>query len=264
MGRKDVSYNVDNDRVASYKARESQRRKDRRASNVLLILAILCALAAVFFLLLDPIRNKMREDKVSEAVENIELQILEPEVTEFTFVVPKNANKINGEDYDIYGDDDHREEKLKEMQEAFDSLPDEVTLTGLGLIEIESINCKDPIWDNDTIIDLRYGIGHHRSSVLPGEEGNCCLLGHHMRKEGVFFNKLIEVQIGDSIKITTVDGHEYIYIVDKTIVIDPSELENYVDADDGTGRQITLVSCTYTDAGTMRILVIGHILEGED
>lgn len=265
MGRKDVSYNIDNDRVSSYKTRESQRRKDRRISNLLLVLAVLCMLVAIFFLLIDPIKNKMREDAVDDVVSEMEQQIMVPDVTEFTFVVPKNANKINGEDYDVYGGDEiEKQARIAEMEAAFEDLPDEVTLTGLGIIEIDSIGCKDPVWDNDTVIDLRYGIGHHRTSVLPGQDGNCCLLGHHMRKEGVFFNKLIDVKIGDTVKITTVDGTEYIYIVDKTIVIDPSELENYVDADDGTGKQITLVSCTYTDAGTMRILVIGHILEGED
>ena len=74
----------------------------------------------------------------------------------------------------------------------------------------------------------------------------------------------MDVKIGDTVKITMLDGTEYIYVVDRTIVIDPMDLEYYVDGDDGTGRQITLVSCTYTGEGTMRILVIGHILEGED
>lgn len=247
-------------------ARENRvkRDKNKKISTVLLILALVFALIAVVLLLVDPIKNHIRKNKVETVVEDVKAEILKADVTEYTFVVSKDANKVSGEDYDVYGNGEDEEAMRAEIDAALAELPDDVTLNCIGIIEIPSIDCCDPILDNDSVIDLRYGIGHHQSSVLPGEDGNCCLLGHHMRVEGMFFNKLIEVKIGDTVKITLIDGSEYNYIVDKTIVVDPSELEDYVDGDDGTGKQITLVSCTYTNEGTKRILVIGHILEGED
>ena len=244
--------------------REARRRKNRMISNILLVLALLFAIVAAVLLLIDPIKNRMRKKEVEEQIEQVEKLIIQPDVTEITFVVPKDANKVNGEDYDIYVEGEDAEAVKAEIEAALADMPDNVTLNVLGMIDIDSIDCHFVVFDNDTVVDLRYGIGHHQSSVLPGEEGNCCLLGHHMRVEGMFFNKLIEVKIGDQVKITTLDGKEYIYIVDKTIVVDPSDLEDYVDGDDGEGKQITLVSCTYTGEGTKRILVIGHILEGED
>ena len=262
--KRDNLYMTDEQRAAINAKREQERRKNRRISNILLVLAGLFIIVAVIFFLIDPIKDKMREEEVDTAVSEIKQNIIIPDVTEFTYVVPKNANEVNGEEYDFYGDEEEQAQMRQEIEDAMEALPDDVTLNCLGLIEIPSIECCDPIWDNDSVIDLRYGIGHHRSSVLPGEEGNCCLLGHHMKKTGVFFNRLIEVQVGDTIKITTIDKKEFTYIVDKTVVIDPSVLEDYVDADDGEGTQITLVSCTYTNTGKMRIIVIGHILEGED
>ena len=244
--------------------RQARRRKNKIISNVLLVLALLFAIVAAIFLLIDPIKNRMRKKEVEAQVEKVEEIIIRPDVTEYTIVVSKDANKVNGEDYDIYAEGADAEAIKAEIEAALEEMPDDVTLTVLGMIDIDSIDCHFVVFDNDTVIDLRYGIGHHQSSVLPGEEGNCCLLGHHMRVEGMFFNKLIDVKIGDQVKITMLDGKEYIYIVDKTIVVDPSELEDYVDGDDGTGKQITLVSCTYTGEGTKRILVIGYILEGED
>ena len=262
-------YGLDDNMSQYYATRREGKRKNRRISNFLLGLSVFFIIVAIVLLLIDPIKNRNREKTVEDAVEVIEEGLFTSDIGGLTYVVPKDANKINGEEYDVYGDEINQAAMRKELEQAFEELPDNVTLQGLGLIEIESIDCKFPIWDNDTVIDLRYGIGHHRTSVLPGEEGNCCLLGHHMRVEGMFFNRLIEVKIGDTVKITTPnregEGYcEYVYTVDDRKIVDPAELEDYVDADDGTGKQITLISCTYTDSGTMRIIVIGHITEGED
>lgn len=238
--------------------------KKKVVNSILMTLIVVLLIAAVILLLIEPIKNYRRNKIVEDTVEEIKEQIIVPDVSEITIVVGKDDVQIEGEDMDFYGTPEEQEQQRKEFEEAYANLPDYVTLNCIGLIEIDSIGQCDPIWDNDTIVDLRYGIGHHQSSCLPGEEGNCTLLGHHMRVEGVFFNKLIDVKIGDLIRITTVDGKEYVYQVDDRQIVDPIYLEDYVDADDGYGKQITLISCTYTDAGTMRIIVIGHLIEGED
>ncbi len=238
--------------------------KKKIVNSILTTLIVVLLIAAVILLLIEPIKNYRRNKIVEDTVEEIKEQIIVPDVSEITIVVGKDDVQIEGEDMDFYGTPEEQEQQRKEFEEAYANLPDYVTLNCIGLIEIDSIGQCDPIWDNDTIVDLRYGIGHHQSSCLPGEEGNCTLLGHHMRVEGVFFNKLIDVKIGDLIRITTVDGKEYVYQVDDRQIVDPIYLEDYVDADDGYGKQITLISCTYTDAGTMRIIVIGHLIEGED
>lgn len=238
--------------------------KKKVINTILTTLIVVLLIAAVILLLIDPIKNYRRKKIVDNTVEEIKEQIIVPDVTEITFVVGKDDVQIEGEDVEFFGTPEEQEQQRKEFEEAYANLPDYVTLNCIGLIEIESIGQCDPIWDNDTIVDLRYGIGHHQSSCMPGEEGNFTLLGHHMRVEGVFFNKLIDVKIGDLVKITTIDGKEYIYQVDDRQIVDPIYLEDYVDADDGYGKQITLISCTYTDAGTMRIIVIGHLIEGED
>ncbi|MCQ2467357.1 MAG: sortase [Clostridia bacterium] len=238
--------------------------KKKVVNSILTTLIVVLLIAAVILLLIEPIKNYRRNKIVEDTVEEIKEQIIVPDVSEITIVVGKDDVQIEGEDMDFYGTPEEQEQQRKEFEEAYANLPDYVTLNCIGLIEIDSIGQCDPIWDNDTIVDLRYGIGHHQSSCLPGEEGNCTLLGHHMRVEGVFFNKLIDVKIGDLIRITTVDGKEYVYQVDDRQIVDPIYLEDYVDADDGYGKQITLISCTYTDAGTMRIIVIGHLIEGED
>lgn len=240
------------------------KNKNRIISGILTALVVILLITAAVLLLIEPIKNLRRKKIVDNTVTEIKSQIITAEVPEITFVVDKDAVQVEGEEMDFFGTPEEQEAQRKEFEEAYANLPDNVTLNCIGLIEIESIGQCDPIWDNDTVVDLRYGIGHHQSSVMPGEEGNCCFLGHHMRVEGVFFNKLIDVKIGDLIKITTVDGKEYIYQVDDRQIVNPSDLENYVDGDDGYGKQITLVSCTYTDQGTMRIIVIGHLLEGED
>ena len=99
---------------------------------------------------------------------------------------------------------------------------------------------------------------------MPGQEGNFVVLGHRMKTYGLLFNRLGEVVLDDEIVITMLDGTVYTYVVDNIIpALDPAELSDYIGIDSGTGKQITLVTCTPTGVGSHRIIIIGHLREGE-
>ena len=70
-----------------------------------------------------------------------------------------------------------------------------------------------------------------------------------------------DYNIGDTIRITTVDGNEYLYVVDEILTILPEELEDMIGPDVSDERQITLVTCTPTGVGSHRLLIIGHMVE---
>ena len=235
--------------------------KNKVINRILTTLIVILVFAAIILLLIDPIKNMKRKEIVEEAVVEIKTQIT-AEVPEITYVVNKNDVKIEGEEVEFFGTPEEQEEQRKEFEEAYNSLTDNVTLNCIGLIEIDSIGQCDPIWDNDTVIDLRYGIGHHQTSVLPGEEGNCTLLGHHMRAYGSMFNRLGEMEVGDNIRVRTVGGHVYNYVVDEVIIVPASELNLHIGNNKGgeDEARITLVTCTYTSSGTQRLLVMGHLV----
>ena len=246
----------------------AKQKKYIKTNRILLVVAAVLFITGVVLILIEPIKNYKRKSIINNAVTDIKSQIAidatvgsDATVPQFTMIVDRDANPANGEDYDYFGDDAQQEEQRRMMEEALANLPQDVTLNCIGLIQIESVGIEEPIWDNDTVVDLRYGTGHHQTSVMPGEDGNCTILGHRMRSTGTIFNRLNEVVIGDSIVITTIDGSVFVYTVDNIMVIDPVNLEDYIDADDGEGTQITLVTCEYTDAGKMRLIIVGHMTE---
>jgi LPXTG-site transpeptidase (sortase) family protein len=256
---------------------ETEKIKKKRfdlADKIILTIAILLLLGSAVLLLWNPVQNYLRTQKTNELVAGIEQGNV-------TAVVDPDALQVNGEDIETFvttaeptattGNASMSTETTVSASETTAAAPvtpkptkydpaEKLTLTALGTIEIDKINLLIPLWNDAGIVPLRYGAGKLASSALPGQDGNCVILGHRMKAYGSLFNRLDEVAIGDSIVIKTVDGTEYTYIVDNVIpALDPVELLNYVQIDSGVGKQITLVTCTPVGVGTSRIIVIGHM-----
>lgn len=235
--------------------------KKNRKPDILFIIAILLLLVGVAFLLIDPIKNYKRKKIVESMYNSIESQIV-LEDTQITFIVDRDANKVNGEEYELYGNEEEQAAQQQRIDEEMENLPDYVTLYCIGMIDIDTVDIHLPVWDSSSIVALRYGAGHYEESAMPGEAGNCTILAHHMRSAGSMFNRLDEVEIGDLVKITVQGGHELIYTVDQIKIIEASELLDYVNGDITDTKQLTLITCTYDDTGRkLRLLVIGHIIE---
>lgn len=236
--------------------------KKKRFLRILQVISILLFVAGALLLFSDFYKKYKRKEKVEIMTSKIASFIEEtnPEEVEptITFVVDPRAYEISGEDYDIDENDSDARERI---DEEISNLPDEVTLNGIGLITIDKINITYPIWDEATIVSLRYGIGHYENSVLPGQNGNCTLLGHHMQEEGVMFNRLDELVVGDLINITTVDGTLYVYEVDSSCIISPENLHDYIEGDLSDDKIITLVTCAYVGPEKQRLIVRGHLVD---
>ena len=224
--------------------------------RLLLSLTIVFFLCAVVFFLFEPFRRNVRSNRVSENVRAID-RAMESELPDVTVIVPKDdlfarvdgeaIENINGSEYDIEG--------------VFSELPDDVVLTALGTIRIPSVEMNIPLWNDAGVIPLRYGAGMLAGTAMPGQEGNFVVLGHNMRARGSLFNRLHEVKVFDEVLITTMDKQVYTYIIDEIITpLDPANLPEYIDIDDGEGKQITLITCTL-QGGTHRFLAIGHLKE---
>ncbi|MBO4636679.1 MAG: sortase [Clostridiales bacterium] len=239
-----------------------QKKKRNVLSDLLLILAIILLLGGVALFLVDPIKNWIRKDTVEDMEESVREMISLGEDTEITFVVDRDALQVNGEEYDYFGDEDEIIALQEQMEQAQGELPSSVVLNCIALLDIDGdANIHITVWDEATNISLRYGGGHFPESVMPGEVGNCTILAHHMRVEYSMFNTLDRAKIGDPVRIVTVDGHEYTYIIDEIKIIPPSELYENIRGDITDTKQLTLVTCTYTSSGTQRLLVIGHIID---
>lgn len=244
----------------------SRKRKFSTTDKVLLILAILLLLGAIVLFLWSPVQNYLRGQKTSEMVSQIEQGVV-------TVIVDPNYLPISGEELETFSttpetsmaatgtgsDQTAAVSEATPVPTKYDPA-EKLTLTALGTIRIDKIDLLIPLWEGAGIIPLRYGAGVLESSARPGQEGNCVILGHRMKTYGSLFNRLDEVAVGDSVVITAVDGTVYTYIVDNVLSkLEPAELINYIQVDNGTGKQLTLVTCTPTGVGSHRIVVIGHM-----
>lgn len=229
------------------------RRKIRNV--ILIIIAVVCMIVGVVLLLIDPIKNFKRQAVTDDMLESI------VEGSQAVFVVKSDENEVNGEEYEYDFGVEELNNAGADYQEMIEELPDETVLTALGKISIPSVNINIPLWNEATKVSLRYGAGRLEKTADPGQEGNMTILGHRMRAEGKIFNRLGEVKLGDDIIISTIDGSVYTYKVDKILeAVNPSDLDYYVDIDDGEGTQVTLVTCTPLGVATHRLLIIGHLV----
>ena len=84
-----------------------------------------------------------------------------------------------------------------------------------------------------------------------------------MRETGSMFNRLDEVQYGDLVRLEMVDGNVYTYEVDTIEIISAEELDARIAGSYYSDARITLVTCTYTANGKMRLIVSGSLVDDQ-
>lgn len=223
---------------------------------IVLTIGLACLGTGIFLLVRRPYIEKKRVEKASDIVESIQVGSVVVKVKTDDF-------EVEGEAYeDAYEAVDENGNSIDFESELFD-LPAEVELRAIGTITIESIECILPLWDEASVVALRYGAGVlNIEKSAPGQNGNLVILGHRMKTFGSLFNRLGEVKIGDEIEIVVADGTSFVYVVDEIIEkLNPSEIPTVVNPDIDDGKRVTLVTCTPTGVGSHRLIIIGHLAE---
>ncbi len=105
----------------------------------------------------------------------------------------------------------------------------------IGTLQISTYEEIIPMRMGTTDAILKQGIGVDEVTVQPGEVGNSVLYGH---REQIFWN-LKYVEIGDEIKIETLDGL-LTFKINDIQVLDPDDAYIYEVTDEPT---VTLVTC---------------------
>ena len=93
--------------------------------------------------------------------------------------------------------------------------------TKYATIEIPKIDVNLPVYFGDTLEILKKGVGHSSGSYFPGEGGSIVYMGHNSKK---MFRRFSELQIGNTIKVTTTYG-EYNYKIYDMQLIKETEIE---------------------------------------
>jgi sortase A len=124
-----------------------------------------------------------------------------------------------------------------------------------GRIEIPRIGVDDVFVSGVSVSDLKRGPGHYPDTPLPGEAGNAAIAGHRTTY-GAPFNRVDELDPGDEIITTTVQG-TFVYRVRETFIVRPSQSEVL---DPTTVNQLTLTSCHPKYSARQRIIVVADLV----
>lgn len=123
-------------------------------------------------------------------------------------------------------------------------------------IQIPSIDVDASVVQGDSWEQLKKGVGQHAGSVNPGEAGNVILSAHN-DVFGEIFRNLDRLQTGDEIILFT-NLQSYTYIVDQTLIVEPTQVEVLAPTHDGV---VTLISCYPYLVDNKRIVVIANLQE---
>jgi len=126
----------------------------------------------------------------------------------------------------------------------------------VAILEIDKIDVKLPVAEGVDLATLKFALGHMPKTASLGSVGNAVIAGHRSHSFGTYFNRLDEVAIGDTIKVTT-GGQTYTYEVYETRIVEPDDLS--VLRGSSSHKVITLITCHPIYTSTHRLIVHGVI-----
>jgi sortase A len=120
----------------------------------------------------------------------------------------------------------------------------------IGRIEIPRLGVSSIVRAGSDARTLQLAVGHIPGTALPGESGNMGLAGHR----DTFFRRLRDIQADDIIRVVTPEG-TFLYRVERTNVVNPTDVWVLDPTPDST---LTLVTCypfTYVGSAPQRFIV---------
>ena len=148
-------------------------------------------------------------------------------------------------------------EATKITNKTTDNLPIE------GMLNIPDINFNMVVIEDATVDHLNVSVSSIHSTGKPWTEGNYVIAGHRSRTYGRHFNRLNEIEIGDSILFTNSEHGRYTYKVTETMIVD--QYATWV-MDNESYRQITLITCDpiHVKNPPTRLIIKGQLIEHID
>ena len=127
----------------------------------------------------------------------------------------------------------------------------------IGTINIPSIDCLLPIYHGSSEDMLTKGAVHLAGTAFPigGSSARSVISAHTAFPGKIFFDRLSEVEIGESFSVTVLGDTLYYKVTEINIVL-PDEVEYLQPVKDKD--LITLVTCTPYALNTHRLLVTGE------
>jgi sortase A len=131
-------------------------------------------------------------------------------------------------------------------------------LAPLGTIEIPAIDLVHVVYEGITLTTIDRGPGHWPGTAMPGQIGNAVFAGHRTTHTHPFF-RLNELDPGDEVVFTDVDGHRFEYEHVSTEVVTPDTLSIATQTQEATA---TLFACHPPGSAASRIVAHLRLVGG--
>ncbi len=128
----------------------------------------------------------------------------------------------------------------------------------IGIMQIDKIDLYLPVADGFDLATLKFALGHLPTSAGIGQVGNCAIAGHRSHSNGVFFNRLDEVEVGDVVSLMS-GGQTYKYKIYEVLVVEPDDTS--VLRGSNSNKVLTLITCTPKYKDTHRLILHGLLEE---
>ena len=146
-------------------------------------------------------------------------------------------------------------EHLRPMVQSLASIPIPTAAPDQAIrLQIPALNVDAPIVQGDGFEQLKKGVGQNISSANPGQNGNVVLSAHN-DVYGELFRHLDRLAPGDQVIVYT-QQRQYIYVVDRTAIVEPTAVEVMASTGNPTA---TLISCYPYLVNDQRIVVFARL-----
>ncbi len=236
-------------------------------NKLLFIIGGLIIIAGIGVILYPIISRSISASKQRELMEQVKEDILNnitnetasaDPVTDIVTPIPQTGDIVNSDPSSGVEGINFNSDSLMNISETDDSGSnsyDRSRLSGqkvLGIISCDKIDLVYAIVEGTEDDNIGVAIGHFKDSVAIGAEGNCALAGHNGGTYGRYFGDIKNLEKGDPVVMTDLNGYEYTYNVTDVFVVEPQDV--YVVKDLGkAGKFLTMVTCT--QHGTKRLIV---------
>jgi sortase A len=122
----------------------------------------------------------------------------------------------------------------------------------IGKLEINTIDLTIPIMEGASQANLKVAAGHLKGTSPVGEAGNSAIAAHRSYTYGKQFNRLPEVEVGDTIRVVT-KGKKLTYRIITEMIVLPDDLS--VLKNDRSESTLTLITCHPMKNPTHRYIV---------
>ena len=145
----------------------------------------------------------------------------------------------------------------------------------LTKIAIPAIGVETLVVEGTSPNALRAGAGHYEETPLPGQVGNVAIAGHRTTY-GRPFNRLDELQVGDTIWLATpVGDHEYRVVGDPAspdcrrtdraaCITNPSDWSVVTAPEDPNASLLTLTTCHPKGSAAERLIIRAELVQSFD